>query len=77
MFTLAGVERLRGAAFPPGLAAGLGLVLLALQTWWLATLRVDPAPLWQGIRLDLWGAWAFFGVAILALIFSFRRKVIQ
>ncbi len=77
LLTLIGFDLVHGAAKIPGRAASLGLVAVALQLWWLTTLRADPAPLWRGYRLDLWAAWGFAAVAVLMLGLSLRNKVIK
>ncbi len=61
---------------PPGLAGVLALAALAVLTWWLSGLRVDPAPQWLGTRLDLWAARAFVLLSALALLtrLSPRRR---
>jgi prolipoprotein diacylglyceryltransferase len=41
----------------PGQKAALGLALLAAQQAALTFLRADPAPIWQGLRIDTW-AWS-------------------
>lgn len=55
-------------------------LLLAFSLHWLlfSTLRVDPAPAWLGLRLDVWGA---LGVIFLAgaalLLLMIQRRSLQ
>jgi prolipoprotein diacylglyceryltransferase len=53
------------------LISGLGLSLILLATSWL---RVDPAILWQGMRLEFWAALAFSILALAGLaVYPLRR----
>jgi prolipoprotein diacylglyceryltransferase len=63
-----GIERLRQhrQGLVPGLAACLGLGGLSLSLLSASLLRADPYPLYNGIRLETWGALLFLGVAILS-----------
>lgn len=73
-----GIERLRqrGWGLVPGMAASLGLGGLALIMLGASLLRVDPYPLWNGIRLETWAALLFLGLAIISgavLLLRYRR----
>jgi phosphatidylglycerol---prolipoprotein diacylglyceryl transferase len=57
-------ERFGLGRLPPGRAASLGWLGMCLLLLGLTFIRVDPAPLWNGLRLD---AWAASGLVILAL----------
>lgn len=48
-----------------GLAASLGLGGLSLILLVLSFLRVDPYPLYNGIRLETWAALIFLGIAVI------------
>lgn len=52
----------------PGTFALLGLLGLALLMFALSYLRVDPASLWYGFRLEAWAALGFAALAGLALL---------
>jgi prolipoprotein diacylglyceryltransferase len=77
--TLLAFDLSRRAIRIPGLAGGIWLSVLALQTWWLTGLRVDPAPTWRGVRLDIWAArlyiliTAMFLAGLLAAVL--RRRI--
>jgi len=53
-----------------GLAAALALMGLSLELFGLSFLRADPAPLWNGVRLDAWAALVFAGIAGVAIIIT-------
>ena len=53
-----------------GLAAALALLGLSLELFGLSFLRADPAPLWNGVRLDAWAALIFAGIAGVAIIIT-------
>jgi phosphatidylglycerol:prolipoprotein diacylglycerol transferase len=53
-----------------GLAAALALLGLSLELLGLSFLRADPAPLWNGIRLEAWAAVVFAGIAGAAILFT-------
>jgi hypothetical protein len=46
-----------------GAAASLWFAAFSIQMLILSSLRADPAPTWQGIRLDTWAASFFLVVA--------------
>ncbi len=58
-------------------AASLGLLAVALTLLLISFLRVDPMPVWHGLRLDTWGAG---GIALIAVLrytltsFDFLRQ---
>ena len=54
-----------------GTAAGLWLALTGAQFAWLHRLRVDPVIHWQGVRPDVWAAWAILAAGVLVLLFAF------
>lgn len=58
----------------PGLSAGTWLALTGLQFWWLHGLRTDPAPLWAGLRPDLWASGALFAAGLLIFFYAGVRK---
>jgi hypothetical protein len=68
--TLWGTDRTRTHAgvHHPGRAASLGLFALSLQLGIFSTLRADPAPQWNGLRLETWAALGFTALAALALL---------
>jgi phosphatidylglycerol:prolipoprotein diacylglycerol transferase len=53
-----------------GLAATLALLGLSLELFGLSFLRADPAPLWNGVRLEAWAALVFAGIAGVAIIIT-------
>jgi len=59
----------------PGQAASLGLLALSLQLFGLSFLRADPAPVWQGLRLDSWAALSFSVVAAFFLLLLARKPI--
>lgn len=48
-----------------GALGGLALLGVSLLLFGFSWLRIDPAPLWRGLRLDTWAA---LGFALLALV---------
>ena len=54
----------------PGQAACLEWLGIALISWGISLKRVDPIPLWRGMRLDAWAALcvASFSLAIYLLV---------
>ncbi|MFQ5615010.1 MAG: prolipoprotein diacylglyceryl transferase family protein [Anaerolineales bacterium] len=65
--------RNRGWLQIPGRAACVGVFGLSLQWWLLSLLRADPAPQWNGQRLDTWAAIGFAILAALALLVMLIR----
>ncbi len=60
-----------------GTSAGLGLFCLSAIIFALTYLRADPAPVWNGLRLDAWGAlglMAFSLTTVVVLLVFGRRK---
>lgn len=60
--------------FKPGTLSCLGLLNLALITFGLSLLRVDPALSWQGLRLDAWAALAIAGMGLVSLFILYGRR---
>jgi phosphatidylglycerol:prolipoprotein diacylglycerol transferase len=54
----------------PGRFASLGVGGICLVLWVLSYQRSDPAPLWNGYRLDTWAALGFFCLAGLGFLLS-------
>jgi phosphatidylglycerol:prolipoprotein diacylglycerol transferase len=73
---LTGVElvRRRKTDWVSGVRGSIGFFGLSLQWWILSTLRADPAPLWQGQRLETWLAMIFTVLAFLTTVFFFLRQ---
>jgi hypothetical protein len=57
-----------------GLAAALALLGLSLELFGLSFLRADPAPLWNGVRLEAWAALGFAGIAGVAIIITSLQR---
>lgn len=57
----------------PGIASGLWLGGFALQLLAISLLRGDPAPGWQGLRLETWAALGFTALAALGLLLLYLR----
>lgn len=74
LLTLILFDRLRLAILRPGGAASLGWIGLTAQLWWTSTLRADPGPIWNGIRMDTWGAILFFIFFIFFAVLTLLRK---
>jgi prolipoprotein diacylglyceryltransferase len=72
--TLIIVDIFRSRIRIPGTSAGLWLTLSGAQFVWLHGLRIDPAPIWQGLRPDVWASWAVLVFGVLYLAFSFLSK---
>jgi prolipoprotein diacylglyceryltransferase len=71
LFTLAlwaVLNRLVRPGSIPGFKAGLGLLGVGLILFGLSFTRVDPLPLWRGLRLDTWAALGLVGSAFLVLL---------
>jgi phosphatidylglycerol:prolipoprotein diacylglycerol transferase len=71
VFCLGWLERQRGLARWPGLAACLGLFASAAILFGLSFLRADPMPFWAGLRLDAWGALAALAASLILGIICF------
>ena len=65
---------MRRGDFKPGTLACLGLLNLSLISFGLSLLRVDPAPVWHGLRLDAWAALFFAIPALVVLCLLYRRR---
>lgn len=61
-------------ALPQGALAALSLLALSLQILVLSYLRLDPAPFFQGLRLEAWEALGAGVFASLWLVILFVRK---
>jgi phosphatidylglycerol:prolipoprotein diacylglycerol transferase len=63
-----GIEQFRNrmSSIIPGLTASIGLGGLSLILLVTSLLRVDPYPLYNGIRLETWAALLFLGLAIIS-----------
>jgi phosphatidylglycerol:prolipoprotein diacylglycerol transferase len=62
-----------------GSGAALGLFGLSAVLFGLSYLRADPTPIWNGLRLDAWGALGLMAfsavcVVVLLLYWIFRKK---
>lgn len=70
-----GIDRFRHreGGLIPGLAASLGLGGLSLILLGASLLRVDPYPLYNGIRLETWAALLFLGIAVISGILAILR----
>jgi len=74
LLTLWLVEQNRVHLSIPGQAAAVWLGAMAAQMLLAAFLRADPAPTWQGIRLDAWSAAIFMVLALLSFGLSLIHK---
>jgi prolipoprotein diacylglyceryltransferase len=83
LILLALLEWLRLRAAAPGAAAGsaaagrtaaLGLLGGSLLMLAVSFVRADPAPAWQGLRLDSWAALGFGGIGAVWLVFGSSGK---
>jgi prolipoprotein diacylglyceryltransferase len=63
-----GIEKFKNQmrSTPSGLAASLGLAGLSLILLITSLLRVDPYPLYNGLRIESWASIIFFGIALLS-----------
>jgi phosphatidylglycerol---prolipoprotein diacylglyceryl transferase len=58
----------RKRLYRTGQAAALALLGLSIVLFGLSFLRADPAPQWNGLRLEAWAAIGYIGIAILTFI---------
>jgi hypothetical protein len=61
----------------PGLSASIGIFGLSAVMFGLSYLRVDPTPIWQGLRLEAWGAiglMIFSTMAVVVLLLRWKFK---
>ena len=63
----------------PGLNAAIGLFGMSAVIIALSFLRADPTPIWNGLRLEAWGAiglmiFAIFAVVVLLSRWKIRKK---
>jgi hypothetical protein len=62
-----------------GASAAMGLFGISAVLFGLSYLRADPTPIWNGLRLDAWGAvglmiFSGFLVVVLLLYWKFKQK---
>jgi prolipoprotein diacylglyceryltransferase len=60
-----------------GTGAALGLFGVSAMLFGLSYLRADPTPIWNGLRLDAWGAvglMAFSSLTVVVLLFYWKFK---
>ena len=60
-----------------GLSAAIGLFGLSSVLFVLSYLRADPTPIWNGLRLEAWGAaglMIFSSVTVILLLLSWKYK---
>ena len=73
-----GIEQIRNREWggTPGLAASLGVGGLSLILLGASIFRADPYPLYNGIRLETWGAFIFLGISLLSgiLVIVLNRR---
>jgi prolipoprotein diacylglyceryltransferase len=63
----------------PGLSASIGLFGLSAVMFGLSYLRADPTPIWQGLRLEAWGAiglMIFSTITVVVLLLGWKFKKI-
>ncbi len=61
----------------PGLSASIGMFGLSAVIFGLSYLRVDPTPIWQGLRLEAWGAIGliiFSTITVVVLLLRWKFK---
>jgi phosphatidylglycerol:prolipoprotein diacylglycerol transferase len=73
LILLALLERLRPRIPAPEMAAALGLLGGALLMLGASFVRLDPAPVWLGLRLDTWAAVGFGGWGMMWLMAGLLR----
>ncbi len=69
------MDRLGRRSPLPGLAASLALFGISTILFALSYLRADPSPIWQGLRLEAWGAIALMllsGIIVVVLLVRWR-----
>lgn len=59
----------------PGQFAVLGLILFSLLFFTLSFLRIDPNPVWYGLRLDTWVALGVIAVGFGIMVVAYRRSI--
>jgi phosphatidylglycerol:prolipoprotein diacylglycerol transferase len=58
-----------------GMSAAIGLFLLSAEILTLSFLRADPTPIWQGLRIEAWGAIGLMALsAIIVVVLLIRLK---
>ena len=60
-----------------GMSAALGLYAIASIEFLLSYMRADPTPIWNGLRLEAWGAMGmmvFSSFTVVVLLFSWQFK---
>jgi len=63
-----------------GMSAALGIFGLSTVVFILSYLRADPTPIWNGLRLEAWGAiglMVFSSVTVVVLLFCWKYKKSQ
>lgn len=68
------LDRRWKGAYRPGMLALMGLFGLSFELWLISFLRADPAPTWQGQRLDSWAALVFMALTGVPLLIYFFRS---
>jgi phosphatidylglycerol:prolipoprotein diacylglycerol transferase len=61
----------------PGLSASIGLFGLSALMFSLSYFRADPTPIWQGLRLEAWGAiglMIFSTITLVVLLLGWKFK---
>jgi amino acid permease len=59
------------------MSATLGLFGIASILFLLSYLRADPTPIWNGLRLEAWGAMGlmiFSSITVVVLLFYWKYK---
>jgi prolipoprotein diacylglyceryltransferase len=69
------VDANRSRYFFLGQAAVLAGALLTLVFFALSFLRIDPAPFWNGLRMDAWAALVFFVFASGIMLVEYLSKI--
>ena len=60
-----------------GMSAALGLYAISAIVFLLSYLRADPTPIWNGLRLEAWGAMGimiFSSFTVVVLLFNWQYK---
>ena len=55
----------------PGQSTAFSILVLSANLLFFSLLRDDPAPLWRGLRPDVWAAIAFTGLSVLSFAATF------
>lgn len=62
------IDQLPSERLPPGAAFVLSILGISMVNFFMSLLRVDPAPMANGLRLETWVALAYGAACLLALI---------